>query len=87
MARRIHGICCETSQKRSASRALERLPSVRRAFTKILRRLDNMYPDVKPPLYHRTPWELLVATILSAQSTDKLVNSVTPVCSRNIDDS
>jgi len=45
---------------------------------KILRLLDEMYADVKPPLYHRTPWELLVATILSAQSTDKLVNSVTP---------
>ena len=45
---------------------------------KILRLLDEMYPDVKPPLYHRTPWELLLATILSAQSTDKLVNSVTP---------
>jgi endonuclease-3 len=44
----------------------------------ILRLLDEMYPNVKPPLYHRTPWELLVATILSAQSTDKLVNSVTP---------
>jgi len=44
----------------------------------IIRLLDEMYPNVKPPLYHRTPWELLVATILSAQSTDKLVNSVTP---------
>jgi endonuclease-3 len=44
----------------------------------ILQRLDEMYPNVTPPLYHRTPWELLVATILSAQSTDKLVNSVTP---------
>src|SRR5579859_7462582 len=44
----------------------------------ILRLLDEMYPNVKPPLLHRTPWELLVATILSAQSTDKLVNSVTP---------
>ena len=32
--------------------------------------------------YHRTPWELLVATILSAQSTDKLVNSVTPALFR-----
>jgi len=44
----------------------------------ILRLLDEMYPNVKTPLLHRTPWELLVATILSAQSTDKLVNSVTP---------
>jgi len=45
---------------------------------KILRWLDEMHPNVKPPLFHRTPWELLVATILSAQSTDKLVNSITP---------
>jgi endonuclease-3 len=44
----------------------------------IMRRLDEMHPNVSPPLFHRTPWELLVATILSAQSTDKLVNSVTP---------
>jgi endonuclease-3 len=44
----------------------------------ILRRLDEMYPNVTTPLLHSTPWELLVATILSAQSTDKLVNSVTP---------
>src|SRR5215831_13646226 len=44
----------------------------------ILRWLDEMHPNVKPPLFHRTPWELLVATILSAQSTDKLVNSITP---------
>ena len=37
-----------------------------------------MYPTVPFPLSHRSPWELLVATILSAQSTDKLVNTVTP---------
>jgi endonuclease-3 len=45
---------------------------------KILRSLDRMYPTVAFPLSHRTPWELLVATILSAQCTDKLVNTVTP---------
>ncbi|MBZ5596469.1 MAG: endonuclease III [Acidobacteriia bacterium] len=44
----------------------------------ILKRLDEMYPNVTCALVHRTPWELLVATILSAQSTDKLVNQVTP---------
>jgi endonuclease-3 len=44
----------------------------------ILRRLDNMYPDVTCALIHRNPWELLVATILSAQCTDKRVNEVTP---------
>lgn len=37
-----------------------------------------MYPDVKVPLHHRNAWELLVATILSAQCTDKRVNEVTP---------
>jgi len=37
-----------------------------------------MYPDVKVPLLHRNAWELLVATILSAQCTDKRVNEVTP---------
>jgi endonuclease III len=43
----------------------------------ILHRLDEMYPNVTCALVHRSPWELLVATILSAQSTDKLVNQVT----------
>jgi len=37
-----------------------------------------MYPDVTCALLHRNPWELLVATILSAQCTDKRVNEVTP---------
>ena len=44
----------------------------------ILKRLDATYPDVTCALTHRTPWELLVATILSAQSTDANVNRVTP---------
>lgn len=37
-----------------------------------------MYPDARCALEHRNPWELLVATILSAQCTDKRVNLVTP---------
>jgi endonuclease-3 len=45
---------------------------------KILRGLDQMYPEVTCALTHRSPWELLVATILSAQCTDKRVNEVTP---------
>jgi len=44
----------------------------------ILRRLDRMYPKATCALHHRNPWELLVATILSAQCTDKRVNEVTP---------
>ena len=44
----------------------------------ILRTLDEMYPNATCALIHRNPWELLVATILSAQCTDKVVNEVTP---------
>jgi endonuclease-3 len=44
----------------------------------ILKRLDQLYPDVKCALTHASAWELLVATILSAQSTDVNVNRVTP---------
>lgn len=44
----------------------------------ILRHLDEMYPNAECALIHRNPWELLVATILSAQCTDKRVNEVTP---------
>ena len=45
---------------------------------KIIKLLDAMYPNPKIPLLHRNAWELLVATILSAQCTDKRVNEVTP---------
>jgi endonuclease III len=44
----------------------------------ILQRLDQLYPDVTCALTHKSAWELLVATILSAQSTDVNVNRVTP---------
>ena len=44
----------------------------------ILKRLDELYPDVTCALTHKSAWELLVATILSAQSTDVRVNMVTP---------
>lgn len=44
----------------------------------ILHRLDEAYPGVQCALTHRNAWELLVATILSAQCTDKRVNLVTP---------
>src|SRR5580658_837660 len=47
-------------------------------IAEILRRLDKMYPNATCALHHRSPWELLVATILSAQCTDKRVNLVTP---------
>jgi endonuclease-3 len=44
----------------------------------ILKALDEAYPRAECALTHRSPWELLVATILSAQCTDVRVNLVTP---------
>ncbi|MEY2457279.1 MAG: endonuclease, partial [Acidimicrobiaceae bacterium] len=41
--------------------------------------LRDLYPDVRCALDHSNPYELLVATILSAQTTDERVNMVTPV--------
>jgi endonuclease III len=44
----------------------------------IVRRLKREYPDATCSLVHRNPYELLTATILSAQCTDERVNMVTP---------
>src|SRR5437588_5324323 len=44
----------------------------------ILKRLNDLYPEVTCALMHASAWDLLVATILSAQSTDVNVNRVTP---------
>jgi len=42
------------------------------------RRLDELYPTTDIPLDHADPYTLLVAVVLSAQCTDKMVNRVTP---------
>jgi endonuclease-3 len=49
-----------------------------RRAREIVRRLGRRYPDAKIPLRHGNPLQLLVATILSAQSTDAQVNAITP---------
>ncbi len=49
----------------------------------ILRRLNKLYPDAGCSLRHSDPLELLVATILSAQCTDKRVNEVTKTLFRS----
>jgi endonuclease-3 len=45
----------------------------------IIKRLMKTYPDATTSLNFKTPWQLLVATILAAQSTDKKVNEITPI--------
>lgn len=47
-------------------------------ITELLRRLQAAYSNAECALHHRSAWELLVATILSAQCTDARVNMVTP---------
>jgi endonuclease-3 len=50
----------------------------RRRMSTVLRRLRREYPDARIALHFGSPWELLVATVLSAQCTDERVNQVTP---------
>jgi endonuclease III len=63
-----------TARMKRPKTAVERSRRVK----EILARLDQMYPGATCALHHSNPWELLVATILSAQCTDKRVNEVTP---------
>jgi endonuclease-3 len=53
-------------------------PQEKKRISAILRYLQQLYPNAKCALHHRNAYELLVATILSAQSTDVTVNKVTP---------
>ena len=46
--------------------------------SRVLRALIQLYPTVRCALDHRNPFELIVATVLSAQCTDERVNQVTP---------
>ena len=53
------------------------IPMKREDKQKIIEQLAGLYPDAKPALRYTTPYELLVAVILSAQCTDERVNIVT----------
>jgi endonuclease-3 len=72
------------SDKTHARKTAKKKPSSKRndinpeRIHELLARLRRTYPDVECALFHRNPWELLVATILSAQCTDARVNMVTP---------
>jgi len=46
--------------------------------TEIIKRLSKLYPNPVSALHYETPWQLLVATMMAAQTTDKLVNTLTP---------
>lgn len=52
--------------------------SEKRRHARLLEKLRQLYPEAECALHFANPFELLVATILSAQSTDKTVNQITP---------
>src|SRR5882757_4002494 len=60
------------------ARKPRRAPLAPERIAAILDRLAEAYPNVECALHHRNAWELMVATILSAQCTDARVNMVTP---------
>ena len=67
-----------TAGKKAAKPRTRRFAPAKERAPEVYRRLSAEYPDAKCALDHRNPYELLVATILSAQCTDKRVNMVTP---------
>ena len=68
----------QTASKPILAKRAQYNPIASQRVREILSRLDQLYPNVKCALTHSSAWELLVATILSAQSTDANVNRVTP---------
>ena len=67
-----------TRTARTVTRRRRPSAVLRARAQQIQERLAARYPDVTTALGHSSAWELLVATILSAQSTDQVVNQVTP---------
>ena len=64
--------------KKAAAKKPRRNPLAAERIAALLELLAKAYPGAECALHHRNAWELLVATILSAQCTDVRVNMVTP---------
>ena len=79
-------IAAPRPQSRKRNRASGYDPLAPERVRQIIAGLDQLYPEVTCALTHRSAWELLVATILSAQSTDVRVNMVTPKLFRKVSD-
>ena len=67
--------------KSSPGKTRKVTPQIARAM---LARLAKLHPDAHCELDHKNPFELLVATVLSAQTTDVAVNKATPAIARPI---
>ncbi|MBU8870556.1 MAG: endonuclease III [Gemmatimonadales bacterium] len=66
------------SEKKTEKKKLKTLPTRRKRTKEIIAILRAEFPDTECSLIHQDAWQLLVATILSAQCTDARVNKVTP---------
>jgi endonuclease-3 len=64
----------------------ENLTVKRERAAEILKKLRKVYPTAKTSLDYRNPFELLIATLLSAQCTDKSVNNETPALFKTLPD-
>ena len=51
----------------------------------VMEELDRLYPEIPIPLDHKDPYTLLIAVLLSAQSTDVRVNHITPLLFKKAD--
>ena len=51
----------------------------------VMKELDKLYPEIPIPLDHKDPYTLLIAVLLSAQSTDVRVNQITPILFKKAD--
>jgi len=80
----------QTKQSRARAGPGARQPESRDELAaraaRLATRLANVYPEARISLNFETPWQCLVATILSAQCTDERVNRVTPDLFREIPD-
>jgi endonuclease-3 len=72
----VDGVTIRVAKKKLI--AGEKLEAEQKRMAEILRVLKREYPESQCSLVHKTPFQLLIATILSAQCTDERVNQVTP---------
>lgn len=78
-AERVTARVQRQQERRWAAVAAESPVSRTRRARRMYRELLDLYPYAHIELDFRSPWELVVATVLSAQTTDVMVNQVTPV--------
>jgi len=64
---------------RSVEPAQKPAPANKRRARGILKRLKERYPDIGTALEYRDGFQLIVATVMSAQTTDEIVNKITPI--------